>query len=238
MLKGISKAARAMKNQTARNDVIANNLANASTRGFKKEVSLFRQVTSGDGVIETIVQTVPSHEQGPITRTGRSLDMAIQGDGFFVLETDNGERYTRNGSFVMDAEGYLVSVDGHHVSSAAGSLQLPAGAVRVSREGTITVDGTEVGRIKVVRFEDASALENAGSSLFRAPDGVTAEDVPEEGTVVLSGFIEESNVGVVREMTDMIAALKAYEVAQKALKSQDEILRQLVGTVGRTGTSA
>jgi flagellar basal-body rod protein FlgF len=234
MIKGISTAAKAMKNQVLRNDVIANNLANANTTGFKKEVTVFQRMKSGDGGVETVARAAASYEKGPFIRTGRPLDMAVQGDGFFVLETDEGERYTRQGSFIKDTDGYLATAEGHRVASSSGSLQLPPGDVTVSRDGLIAVNDEAIGRVRLVRFEDRSDLEKTGAAMFRAPEGAGREDVPEEETAVLSGFLEESNVEVVREMAEMIKALKAYEITQKALKSQDEILHLLTGTVGKT----
>ena len=237
MLKGMSMAATAMKNQTIRSDVIANNLANVNTTGFKKDVYVFQQVNGGGDQADTVVFVATSYEQGPLFRTNRPLDLAIQGDGFFVLETDDGERYTRRGSFIKDSDGYLVTSEGYRLCSSSGTLQMQPGDIQVSREGIIEVDGTEIGRVGVVRFEDRSRLEKIGSSMFAAPEGVAPEDVSEEETVVLSGFLEEGNVEVVREMTEMISALKAYEIAQKALKSQDEVIHLLVGTVGKVSTS-
>ncbi len=232
MLKGISIAANAMKNQTARNDMIANNLANVDTTGFKKDIALFQLGKTGGGQPDTTVRLVTAHEQGPLTRTERALDLAIQGDGFFVVETEDGERYTRAGSFVVTPEGHLATIDGNKVSGAAA---IPPGEIEVSREGNISVNGVDAGQIGVVTFEDATRLEKTGSGLFAAPDDMSSSEMPEEERFILSGFLENSNVEVITEMTDMITALKAYEISQKALKSEDEILHLLISTVGKTG---
>ena len=109
MLKGISMAARAMKNQTVRNDVIASNLANVNTAGFKKDIAVFDAAAAGEGGDETAVVITTSYEQGPLVRTDRPLDLAIQGDGYFVIDTDEGDRFTRRGSFVQDENGALVT---------------------------------------------------------------------------------------------------------------------------------
>jgi len=235
MLKGLSLSARAMKNQVSRNDIIANNLANATTSGFKKEIAVFHTSTNGETRGQSVLLTATSFVQGTLVKTENPLDMAIEGDGFFVVETDDGEMYTRSGAFVKDGEGYLSTVDGHRVLSTSATIQLPAGEVGVSKEGIVTVNGVEVGRVRVVRFQDPSKLEKIGSGLFRANDGAGPEDVPEEEVSILSGYLEQSNVEVIKEMTDMITALKAYEIAQKAFKAEDEVLQHLTRTVGRVG---
>ncbi len=237
MIKGISMAARAMKNQVVRNDVIANNLANVNTVAFKKDVPAFQLEESGGG-IETRVLVAVSHAQGPLTRTDRPLDVAIEGDGYFVVETDEGEAYTRRGSFIRDEDGYVITSEGHRVVSSGGALQIGTGDISISREGIIEVDGDEIGRLRIVRFEDKTGLIKTGSSLFTPAGGEVPEDLTEEEVSVLSGFIEESNVEVVSEMTKMIKALKAYEIAQKALKAQDEVLQLTVGKVGSTSGSS
>ncbi len=224
-----------MKNQVARNDVISNNLANVSTGGFKKEIAVFHSGGQNQSNGEPVVFTATSFVQGALRRTDNPLDMAIEGEGFFVVETDEGEMYTRNGAFMKDSEGYLCTAEGHRVVTSSGTIQLPPGRVEVSKEGIVSVNGSDIGRVKVVRFQDTSKLEKVGSNLFRANDGASPEEVPEEEAAVLSGYIEESNVEVIKEMTDMIAALKAYEIAQKVFKSEDEVLQHLTRTVGRVG---
>lgn len=237
MLKGLSLAARAMKNQVARNDIISNNLANVSTGGFKREIAVFHSGSKNQSNGEPVVFTATSFVQGALRRTDNPLDMAIEGDGFFVVETDDGEMYTRNGAFIKDSEGYLSTTDGHRVISSSGTIQIPPGRINISKEGIISVDDSEIGRIKIVRFEDNSKLEKVGSNLYMAKDGVSGEEVPEEEATVLSGYIEESNVEVIREMTDMISALKAYEISQKVFRSEDEVLQHLTRTVGRVGNA-
>ncbi|MBN2071809.1 MAG: flagellar hook-basal body protein [Candidatus Krumholzibacteriota bacterium] len=232
MLKGISMAARAMKNQVARNDMIANNLANINSAGFKKDFAVFAEQKTDSGLIDTIVKVATSFSQGQLTRTERPLDVAIQGDGFFVIETDEGEMYTRDGSFTVNSEGNLATSNGQLV---AGSIAIPPGEIEISREGNIRVDGIITGQLRIVRFDETSSLEKAGSSLLTAPDDISPTDLAPEEITVLSGFLENSNVEVISEMTEMITALKAYEISQKALKSEDEILHMLTSTVGKTG---
>ncbi|MBU8922189.1 MAG: flagellar hook-basal body protein [Bacteroidales bacterium] len=232
MLKGISMAAKAMKNQTARHDMIANNLANVNTTGFKKDIAVFQQMDTLQGEKDTLVRVAVSYEQGPVTRTDRPLDLAIQGEGFFVVDTDAGERYTRAGAFMVDSDGFLVTLDGDLLS---GGISVPPGNIDITREGLVRVDGATMGEVRVVTFDEISRLEKAGSGLLKAPEDLSPTDLGAEDKIVLSGFLESSNVEVVTEMTEMITALKAYEISQKALKSEDEILKLLTGTVGRIG---
>jgi flagellar basal body rod protein FlgG len=171
-------------------------------------------------------------DQGPLNRTGRALDLAIHGDGFFEVETGDGARYTRNGAFVRDSDGYLATQDGNPL---AGGIQIPPGEVQIAEDGTVSVDGAVFGRIRIMQFDDSSVLEKDGSSLFRTANGVKPREAPAGEASVLSGYIEKSNVDVIGEMTDMISALRAYEISQKALKSQDEILGMMVSRIGKTG---
>lgn len=230
MLRGISLSAEAMNNNVSKNDVIANNMANVNTTGFKSDILIYKRDEENDREVTTQLVTI-NFDQGPLSRTGRALDLAIQGRGFFEVDTGEGTRYTRNGAMVRDSDGYLTTQDGAPVS---GGIQLPPGEIDIAEDGSVSVNGTVYGRIAVVDFEDSSVLEKDGSSLFRASGGVKPSEVPPEEASVLSGYIEKSNVDVIGEMTDMISALRAYEISQKALKSQDEILGMMVGRIGKT----
>ncbi|MCD6379227.1 flagellar hook-basal body protein [bacterium] len=232
MLRGIFLSARAMKNQTIRNDVIANNLANINTAGFKKDIALFHSAVDNNNRETTNVQSAIQYNQGTFNQTDRVLDLAIHGEGFFEVETDEGARYTRNGAFLINSEGYLVTSNGDRV---AGGIQLPPGKIEVYGNGAVKVNGVSAGRISVVDFEDKSLLEKTGSTLFRAMQGASPKELTIEETNIVSGFIEESNVDVVAEMTNMIEGLKAYEISQKALKSQDEILQMMTTRIGKIG---
>jgi flagellar basal-body rod protein FlgF len=233
MLKGMSIAAAAMRNQSLRQDVLANNLANVNTEGFKKEISFFTRQSGSDGQSETGLRVATSFKQGPLTRTQRQLDVAIQGEGFFVIETGNGERYTRRGVFVRSSDGYMVTPEGDQLVSSGGELQLPPGEVTISSEGIVEVDNREIGRIKVVRFDDSSVLQKVGSSMFKAAATVSPTELEIEEISMVQGFVEESNVNVIHEMSEMIKALKAYEISQKAIKSHQEVIQMVTSQVGR-----
>jgi flagellar basal-body rod protein FlgG len=219
-----------MNNQVSRNDVISNNIANVNTTGFKKDILIFQREEENNTEV-TNPKTSISYDQGPLNRTDRKLDLAIHGRGFFEVETGEGTRYTRNGAFVRDSEGFLATSEGHLLS---GGIQIPGGDIEIAEDGTVSVEGAVFGSISIVDFDDISALEKVGASLFRAPEGIKPQEVPAGESAVLSGYIEKSNVNVIDEMTDMISALRAYEISQKALKSQDEILGLMVSRIGKT----
>ncbi|MBD3178624.1 MAG: flagellar hook-basal body complex protein, partial [Candidatus Latescibacteria bacterium] len=203
MLRGISLSAKAMNNNVARNDVISNNMANVNTTGFKKDVLIFQREEQDNGQV-TSPRVSINFDQGPMNRTGRTLDLAINGRGFFQVDTGEGARYTRNGAFLRDSDGYLATSDGYTV---AGGIQVPNGDIEIAEDGTVSVEGAVFGRIEIVDFEDSSMLEKAGASLFRAAEGSKPREVPPEEASILSGYIEKSNVDVIGQMTDMISAL-------------------------------
>jgi len=218
-------------------DVIANNVANMTTTGFKADGSLFEQYLSssaraaGSGErISYVRDRGVWHDmtQGPLERTGNQFDVAIDGNGFFAVQTPRGERYTRNGALQVNANGQLVTSDGNPVLGSGGPIVLQPNdrQVMISPDGTVSVrEGnarTESvrGRIRVVDFANAQALQNDGSALFRAPNGVTAQDV--EAPKIVQGAVEKSNVKGVAEMSRMIEITRAYTQIATMLQQQGD----------------
>lgn len=274
MIRGLYTAASGMIMEQTRNDTIANNLANVNTAGYKKDVAVFQTFpemlisrlgdvdkqpievegaetlqkppvigTLGTGVrVDGIYQI---HKEGPLRETGAPLDLALGGDGFFVIETPRGERYTRNGTFSLDSDGYLVTSEGRRVLGQGGAIQLqPPGAagegkVQVDAAGRVTVDGTLVDTLRVVEFADRRALTKEGDSLFAAGtvQGVAGNAAPTlltgDRLKVMQGYQEQSNVNSVSEMVEMITAMRSYEASQKAVQSEDHLLDKAVNEVGR-----
>lgn len=244
MLRGIYMAAAGMLAEESRQEVVANNLANAGTTAFKREAATVR---AGDGVeMERIADggATPIGEwggtvapgphavdlrQGGLQPTGRPLDLALVGRGFFALETPAGVRYTRDGSLRVDREGYLVNADGHRVLGESGPIRVGDGEVAVSSGGEVTAGGQVRGRLRVVDFP-ASSLTREGGNLFRARDEAQGKPAAAK---VQSGHLELANVHVVQEMVDLIAVMRAYEANQKLIRAQDETLGQLVSEVGK-----
>lgn len=164
-----------------------------------------------------------SFEQGALTQTGGTFDFAIEGDGYFLVETPGGERLTRAGAFSPSANGDLVTYDGYRVLDAGGApLFIPPGTnIAVSGDGTLSADGTPLGQIGIVRPIDASDLEREDGVMFRTEAGFE----PSDSARVLQGFVENSNVNAVSQLARMIEVQRAYELGQSFLESEDERVR-------------
>ncbi len=224
-------------------DVVANNIANMNTTGFKADGSLFEEylspVARADGVpaIDSRISFVRDrgtwHDlgQGPLERTGNPLDISIDGKAFLVVQTPRGERYTRNGALQVDAKGQLVTADGNPVIGESGPITLqptdrdvsisPEGAVSV-REGKSPADSLR-GKLKLVTFDNAqqSKLLKDGSGAFMAPDGVTP--AADKTSRIIQGSIEKSNVRGVVEMTRMIEITRSYTQVAAMLQQQHDM---------------
>lgn len=221
-------------------DLIANNVANLGTTGFKREGMVFAQhVERLDVEGRRLAQaedraSFTDHAQGPLTQTGNALDVALEGDGFLAVEAGDGTAYTRDGRLSVNPAGELVTVTGHRVLDEGGApVLIPAEAapLTITGEGMIaSVDGQQLGRLGVFALDD-DRLRRDPDGLFRAEG--EAEPRPAETTRVVQGFIEGSNVGPVRELVDLIEAQRAYERGQDMIASEDERVRRAVETLGR-----
>jgi flagellar basal-body rod protein FlgF len=241
VLKGIAAAASGMIPRVRKQEAIANNLANATTAGFKRDRVFFEDLSRAQAKVmkgEADWQMPPralgtiDFSQGTMERTDHALDLAIAGDGFFAVSTPQGERYTRNGRFSISPQGTLTTADGNAVLGTDGPIQVPAGEFSVSETGLVSVDGRNVGTLRVVKFADPNVLVRAGSSLY----AVGAAGVkPEEGPTmaVRQGYLEGSNVSTIEEMVDMITTYRFFETDQKAIQMQDETLGKAVNELGR-----
>ncbi len=238
-------------------DVIAQNIANVDTPGYKRDVPLLRTFANelalrvedrragrraavaipiGPIATDVFVGGVSFDPgQGPMVETGAPLDLAIDGDGYFVVQTAQGEAYTRNGSFTLNARGELVTASGLSVLGEGGPVRIPPGArVQVLGDGTLTADGRRCGKLRVVRFEDPRQLRKVGSSLLEAPaDGAAGAATPATPAAVRQGVLETSNVSVVEEMVRMLTGMRAYEACQRVVWFIDETLDKAVNDVGR-----
>lgn len=218
--------------------LVAHNIANLSTTGFRREGVLFsefvRRLDGGEPPLSMAAANARQTylTQGALTPTGGALDMAIEGDGFFLIETPQGERLTRAGHFHTTPEGEVVTPDGHPLLDAGGArVFVPgeAGIVAIARDGTLSVDGEPLAQIALVRPEDPAQLRRAAGVLME-PLG---EVVPAEAAVIHHGFLEESNVNPLTEMARLIAVQRAYELGQSFLDREDERIRNVVQTLGR-----
>jgi flagellar basal-body rod protein FlgF len=223
-------------------DITANNLANLRTTGYKAEKVLFEEYVQRQTSPQTppnqmssVVQlgTFTDYRIGNFEHTGNPLDFAIQGDGFFAVQTPDGTRYTRGGSFRLDETGQVVTQDGLPVLDAGGSaVQLPpnAASITVGGDGQIAVDGSVVGQIGVLQFADPQSLVREGSGLFSATG---AQPVQAEDSSVIQGMLEGANVQPVLEITRMMDILRNFEAAQQMVDSQHELARSAISKIAK-----
>jgi flagellar basal-body rod protein FlgF len=212
--------------------VIANNIANAATTGFRQEGIIFSEYVKSvdDGPSLSMGQgnvRKTSFVQGEVASTGGSFDFAIEGDGFFLIETPLGERLTRSGAFTPNAAGDLVTFDGYRVLDAGGApVFIPPGvkSIAVSSDGTLSADGTLIGQIGIVQPESPNDMVREDGVMFRAEAGF----FPAENARVLQGFVENSNVQPMTQLARMIEVQRAYEMGQSFLESEDQRVRQAI----------
>lgn len=181
------------------------------------------------GTGATIAEVATIHTPGAMRVTNNTLDVAVEGDGYFAVETPNGLRYTRNGTFHRSVQGELVTSDGFRVMGQAGPILLDDGKVNISEDGRIQVDGEEVDQLRLTGFANEQALTKEGDSLM-----VAGEDAQMRAAtgLVRQGALEMPNVNVVLEMVHMITGYRAYEVNSKAVQAHDQLLDKAVNQVG------
>ncbi|NBB98886.1 MAG: flagellar hook-basal body complex protein [Alphaproteobacteria bacterium] len=217
---------------------VAHNIANAATTGFRKEgvvfseyvVALGRDTPSLSMALGNTRQTVQL--QGGLSQTNGQFDFAIEGDGFFQLETAQGPRLTRAGIFTPNAAGELVNPDGHRLLDLGGApIFVPPDAreVTLARDGTLSADGVPVGQVGLFEPADPVTMSRAAGTLF-AVDGAV---IPVEQPQILQGFLEESNVDPLTEMSRMIEVQRAYERGQRLLEREDERIKGVIQALGR-----
>lgn len=217
--------------------VVAHNVANLSTTGFRREGVIFSEhlrALDGDSSLSMAAAhgRVISSTQGALTMTGGALDMAIEGAGYFLVETPQGERLTRAGNFMTDAVGEIVSPVGHRLLDAGGApIFVPPDAREVSlaADGTLSADGQPLAQIAVVEPAEPRELQRQTGVLFRAESGV----VPVFEPNLRQGHLEESNVDAVSEIARMVEVQRSYELGQKFLEREDERTRSVIRTLTR-----
>ncbi len=263
MLKGLYTAYSGMVNEQNRMDVLTNNLANSATTGYKTvgstsqtfdTVLTYRIKDEEDGYYNDvnigrampgvkIGETYTDYSQGSFRETGNTFDMAISGTGFFTVEytARSGEKstvYTRDGSFTLTKDGMLVTKDGDYVMGEGPNGQLqriqldPTQETFIDTSGRITQNGQAVGQLKITDFEDYNYLKQFGENFYLPAEG--AEVIGTDATVQ-SGYLEMSNVQVVREMVELISVTRQYEANQKIIQAYDSALDISVNRIGRLG---
>ena len=254
MVRGLYTAWTGLYNEQKRLEVIANNIANSATTGYKQEGvtsqsfddMLAIKVKDYSARTNELIGTMPlgvkvgevftNYNQGSIRVTSNTYDLALDGAGFFTMRvTDTAGndhiRYTRAGNFTITVDGYITDADGNHLQSEAGDLIVPTDAeIVIDKDGAVYANGELIDQIIITDFEDYNYLKKFADTMYEPVDGATEI----EGTAeILQGCLEQSNVNVVKEMTQMIAITRAYEANQKVVQTMDSTLDQAANSVGR-----
>ena len=223
---GYYAACTALVARTQALDTIANNLANASTVGFRAEHNVFSSVlaaaegTSGSGLNQAINRfgilsgTTVDQSQGALQKTGNELDMAIEGPGYFVVQTADGPMYTRNGGFQVSSKGQMVTASGDAVMGDRGAITMLPGPVSISADGTISSNGAVAGKLSVVDFPAGTELTSMGNTYYSAPANTAT---PSTDSNVRQGMLESSNVNPIAGMVELVTAQRTAEMMQRAL---------------------
>jgi flagellar basal-body rod protein FlgF len=219
--------------------VVAHNVANANTSGFKSHDVMFEDFIKRGGpksenhfVLDRA--TIRDTGQGPLLKTENPLDLAISGPGYFSVQTPQGTQYTRQGSFQLDAEGNLVTVDGFRVLTAEGQpINIPSNATQISvgLDGLISTDAGDVGRVSPVSFANEQLLVETYGGFYT--DGGGAGPTPDATSNVYQGMIEASNVKAVTEMTKVIEISRTYQRTQQLLAAENDRMRNAIRELGR-----
>lgn len=218
-------------------DIVANNIANMNTNGFKGERMMFvdhvMKSKGGHSIFGdkiAYVRDVATRidiSEGPLKATGNPLDISVRGDGFFVIQTEEGERYTRNGRLELDEGGQLVNEAGQPILSDAGApffLAPEDTDITISRDGTVDTNNGAIGRLRVVRFENPQLLERLPGGLFQSD----AAPLDAEDREVVQGMLEGSNVNGIREITKMIDVHRSYDRIRKVAEDESERIRKMM----------
>ena len=229
----------AMMNQL---DVLANNLANVNTPGFKKDTISFEAVMAAsalqgsDGSADTPALATGSYSidfsAGSVKVTGNTFDIALDGEGFFAINTPQGKAYTRQGNFKMDANSKLVTADGYEVLGGGSPIIINGGSVSFDAKGKIFVEGQEAGSIDVLDFPKPYDLRKIGSALFM-PNDPDATPQATKDTVVRQGYLEGSNVNALEEMVRMIETTRSSETCQRMIQNYDQLTGKAVNDLGK-----
>jgi len=254
MEKGLYTSAMGMNSLWGNIETIANNLANVDTTGYKRDEMVFSSFGSFkvnrlyDEIVKTPIGTSDTrpyigslekgvsisdiatiHTQGPLKQTENPFDLAIQGDGFFCVETKDGEMFTRNGAFTLDNNGFLTTLSGNRVLSSQNSpIKIENPDFIVTEDGAIMVENEEIARLKVVDFENKNLLNKVGDTLFK-----TNETPKIAQFEVKQGYLEESNTEPVLEMVRMIEVQRLYEANQRVALTYDELFSRSINDLGR-----
>ena len=256
LIKGLYTAGAGMMLQMARQDVVANNLANVNTGGYKKQTAVAQafpnmlmsrlgeiekniegeyqpvpiKLIGGVGTGAAIDKIYSDFSMGNVRKTDNSTDLLLNSDGYFAVLTPQGERYTRNGQFKINNEGILTTNQGYPVLDTGDQSITLEGEFSIDEMGNISINGENIAQLKMVRFENPQYLVREGDNLLATQEGETAINLERPG--ILQGYIEDSNVNAVKEMVELINVVRAYESMQKVVQAEDETTQVAIDQVG------
>ena len=236
-------AASGLRSRMESLDLVANNMANASTGGYKADrefYSLYTAAEAQDSDLPATMPVIQQHwtdlSQGTIANTGNALDLALSGEGFFSVSGPNGKLYTRNGQFHLAANGRLVTADGYAVLSAAGTPVTAQGTlpIEISRDGTMKQDGQSIGQLEIADFT-GTAVTKQGGNYFRTVDSNAGLSTPAD-TTVEQGKLEASNTGNAESAVRLVSIIRQFEMLQKAVLIGDDMNKQAIEQVAKVGS--
>jgi flagellar basal-body rod protein FlgF len=226
--------------QEKRLDIVAKNLANAQTAGYKREKTVFRTIfaktltgsprlkNQADKAFNRLSGTYLDWKDGAHRPTGHPTDLALEGEGFFVVQTPKGKEYTRGGNFIVNNKRQLTTPDGAPVLGQSGVFEIPAGKLLVDSQGGLSVNEATIDTLRVVKFKDPASAVKVGER-FITRSGI--EPVP--ATRVIQGSLEESNVNAIEEFVALVEISRQYEAAQKVIQTMDETTHLAVNEIAR-----
>ncbi len=235
MLDGIYATAEGLDAYTKRQEIIAINLANANTTGFKRNITDFERILEQIGGYEESESLRANVDidfsKGNLDYTGNSLDIAIDGEGFFTIETEEGLRYTRNGQFQLSDGGEIITSSGNLLLSVSGPIRIPRGSseIKIDINGSVKADNGVVGDLLITNFEQPSLLIPREKSLFEAP--ITAIEDNNTDFKIAQGYLEKANVNVVMEMVTMIENMRNYEASANVMKNFSDTMESLISSL-------
>lgn len=242
MADAVEAVTASMQADMLRLSVIANNAANATTVGFKRQLAVMRSVTplvpegaqslSMAGSVGGIprVETLVDHRLGTLTQTGNPLDVAVDGEGFFEVATDAGPAYTRRGVFRIDSGGRLVTEQGNQVAGASGEIVLMGANPTIDRQGNVVESGKTTGQLKVVRFARNTPFESLPGGLLLTDAEPLA--VPPGGARIRQGMVENSNVNSTTEMVKLLEATRHFEAGQRVMQGYGDMYDRVLRSLG------
>ncbi len=250
MIRGLYSSYTGMNAMLMLQDVMANNIANANTAGFKEDFAVLQafpaqevfrvetQAAPGEAVAVgpssggvLVGQVYTDYAQGSLRETGSATDLALEGEGFFEVIGPGRTGYTRAGNFRVDSSGRLTTATGYLVSGRDGNpIEVGSGKFVVDEQGRVLVGGKEKGAIRVVTFPAQARLIKTGDGVYTC----AAPPAEAAGCKISQGFLEQANVDVIRQMVSMMESFRAYESGQRLIKAQDATLERAVNQVGKT----